>query len=227
MPAHASRPAPIAQIDQARRRACRAVAAGLLAAIATAATAAPTIDTIVLERGHSVGVGNAITVVYRARVLFADGRWTGAADTALDPTPRIDGRWQREGDEFVLTSQAGQRKRIAASLQARAATADLRLDGEYRRLGGVGAPGTGTAAVAAWTAWRFFADGRLTSAQGAGATAGGMATAAASQAAGRYRLDGWTLAVEHADGRRERHLFYRFPDSDRSIGVGAQVLTRR
>lgn len=213
-------------------RARQVLAAGLLAGsgftVAVAGAATP-IETVVLERGHSLGFGNAITVVYRPRVLFADGRWTGAPASALGNAPRIDGRWQREGDAFVLTNTQGQRKRIAASLQARPASPGLRLDGEYRRSGGAGAAGTGTgtAVVAAWSAWRFHPDGRLAAAQGAGATAGGVATASSSGQAARYRLDGWTLTVEHGDGRLERQLFYRFPDSDRAIGVGAQVLSRR
>jgi hypothetical protein len=206
------------------------LSAGLLAGSVlgvAAATAATPIETVVLERGHSLGFGNAITVVYRPRVLFADGRWTGAPASALSDAPRIDGRWQRDGDTFVLTTAQGQHKRIAASQQARPASPGMRLDGEYRRSGGAGAAGTGTAVVAAWSAWRFHPDGRLAAAQGAGATAGGVATDSATGQAARYRLDGWTLTVEHGDGRRERQLFYRFPDSDRAIGVGAQVLSRR
>lgn len=209
------------------------MAGGLVAALAVALAAmvpahgAPAVETVVLVPGYGMGIGNAITVNYRAHVLFTDGTYTSAPETALSSRPRIDGRWSAQVGGYTLVGSDGRRRQVAGKLQARPAAASQTLDGTYRSIGGAGAAGTGTAVVSAWKAWTFRRDGTLTATQGAGATAGGAATASSAGGSARYRIEGWTLHIRHADGRDERHLFYRYPDSDRSIGVDAQVLSQR
>ena len=53
----------------------------------------------------------------------------------------------------------------------------------------------------------------------------GVADASRTRA-GRYSLDGWTATYHDDDGRVTRVLFYRFPDSDDVIGLGASLYYR-
>ena len=120
------------------------LAAGL-AAVLPCAIAAPPIEAVVLHRGHGMGYGGAITVAYRARVLYADGSYTADAKQALGDSPRVDGRWQRDGGGYLLQpTRAGSKpERIGPKMKARPAPRGATLQGEYRSLSGVGSPGTG------------------------------------------------------------------------------------
>lgn len=206
------------------------VAAGLagLSSLAPAA-AVPPIEAVVLHRGHGMGYGGAITVAYRARVLYADGRYTTDAKEALGPRPRIDGRWQRQGGAYVLQPDkpGAQPERIEPKMAARPAPRGATLQGEYRSLSGVGATGMNVPVVAAARALHFAKDGTLTAQASASATTGDTTATGHRRAAARYALDGWTITMTGSDGRADTRLFYFFPDGDDVIGVGGSTLSRR
>jgi len=157
-------------------------------------------------------------------VLFADGRYSADAASALTPQPRFDGRWQRDGSAYAFSPDSGKAFTVPAKLRARSAPQGG-LQGSYRSLGGVGAVGQGVPVVAAAKTLQFDRDGSWHSDSAAGATTPGLATSNRSAVAGRYRLDGHSITLTHADGRSETRLFYVFPDSDRVIGIGAGVYT--
>ena len=206
------------------------VAAGLagLSSLAPAA-AVPPIEAVVLHRGHGMGYGGAITVAYRARVLYADGRYTTDAKEALGPRPRIDGRWQRQGGAYVLQPDkpGAQPERIEPKMAARPAPRGATLQGEYRSLSGVGATGMNVPVVAAARALHFAKDGTLTAQGSASATTGDTTATGHRRAAARYALDGWTITMTGSDGRADTRLFYFFPDGEDVIGVGGSTLSRR
>lgn len=193
------------------------------------AVAAPPIETVVLHRGHGMGYGGAISVAYRARVLYADGRYTTDAKEALGPRPRIDGRWQRQGGGYLLQPDkpGAKPERTEPTMTARPAARGATLQGEYRSLSGVGATGMNVPLVAAARALRFAKDGTLTTQVSASATTGEVAATGHRGAAARYALDGWTITMTGSDGRADTRLFYFFPDSDDVIGVGGSTLSRR
>jgi hypothetical protein len=195
----------------------------------TAASAAPPIEAVVLQRGHGMGYGGAITVAYRARVLYADGRYTTDAKEALGVRPRIDGRWQRDGAGYRLQADkpGAQPERIEPKMKARPAARGTTLQGEYRSLSGVGATGMNVPVVAAARALRFAKDGTLTTQASASAATGDGAATGHRGAAARYAVDGWTITMTGSDGRADTRLFYFFPDSDDVIGVGGSTLSRR
>lgn len=205
------------------------LAAGLLVALPGVAAASPAIEAVVLHRGHGMGYGGAITVAYRARVLYADGSYTTDAAGALGAQPRIDGRWQRDGGGYVLQPAPGGSKpeRIGPTMKARPAPRGATLDGEYRSLSGVGATGMDVPVVAAARALRFARDGTLTAVASASASTGDTVATGHRGAAARYALDGWTITMTGADGRADKRLFYFFPDGDDVIGVGGSTLSRR
>ena len=195
----------------------------------TAASAAPPIEAVVLHRGHGMGYGGAITVAYRARVLYADGRYTTDAKEALGPRPRIDGRWQRQGGAYLLQPDkpGATPQRIEPKMTARPASRGATLQGEYRSLSGVGATGMNVPVVAAARALRFAKDGTLTTQVSASAATGDVAATGHRGAAARYALDGWTITMTGSDGRADTRLFYFLPDSDDVIGMGGSTLSRR
>jgi hypothetical protein len=205
------------------------VAAAALGAAAAVAAAAPPIEAVVLHRGHGMGYGGAITVAYRARVLYADGRYTTDAKEALASSPRIDGRWQWQGGAYLLQPDkpGAKPERIEPNMKARPAARGATLQGEYRSLSGVGATGMNVPVVAAARALRFARDGTLTIQVSASAATGDVAATGHRSAAARYALDGWTITMSGSDGRADTRLFYFFPDSDDVIGVGGSTLSRR
>lgn len=203
--------------------------AASIAVALPALAAAPRIEAVVLHRGHGMGYGGAITVAYRARVLFTDGSYTTDAHQALADSPRIDGRWQREGGGFVLQpAKAGAKpERIDPKMKARPALRGATLEGEYRSLSGVGSPGTGVAVVAAARAMRFAKDGTVALQTSASASTGDTVTTGHRGAVARYALNGWTITTTDPDGRAQTRLFYFFPDGQDVIGIGGSTLSRR
>lgn len=185
------------------------------------------IDSVVLVQGYGTGYGGMITVEYRPAILFKDGSYTRDAAGVLGATPRRDGRWTRSGAGWVLTGNDGKSTSVPAKMRARPATRGATLDGVYRKMGGVGTPGTGVAVVATYESMQFARDGSVQMGKAAGASTSSMATSSRSGGAARYQLDGYSVALRHGDGRSERRLFYFFPDSDNAIGVGGTTLSKR
>lgn len=191
---------------------------GLLSLAAAAA-----IEAVVLEPGYGMGFNGSITVEYRPVVLYADGRYTTDAAGALKPAPRIDGRWQRSGSGWRLKGADGKTTELEAKLQARPAPPGTPLEGVYRSVGGVGAAGTGVAVVATAQSLAFGRDGTVREDRAAGTAV----KAGRHQAAGRYRVEGWTLTITGDDGRADTRLLYLFPDGDGALGWGDATLSRR
>ncbi|WP_425256846.1 hypothetical protein ACPOLB_15215 [Rubrivivax sp. RP6-9] len=221
-------------VRSTRQRAVRrALLAALLGAAATSPTRGaepPAIAAVLLQPRTALGVGGSVALAYKPLVLFEGGRYSADPATALAPAPRLAGRWQRDGSSFVFTPDAGSSFTVQARLQARAAPADGRWQGRFRSLGGVGAPGQGTAVVAVAKTLHFSADGTLRSDSTAGSSTdapGALATSSRSSAATRYTLAGHVLTLALPDGSTRTQLFYRFPDSDRVIGVGGGTYSAR
>ena len=213
-------------------RAALLTAAWLAAATASAEPAG--IAAVLLQPRSTLGFGGGVALAYKPLVLFEGGRYSADPATALAPTPRLAGRWQRDGSSFVFTPDAGSSFTVPAKLQARAAPADGRWQGRFRSLGGVGAPGQGTAVVAVAQALHFSADGTLRSDSTAGSTTasttdapGALSTSSHGTSATGYTLAGHVLTLTQPDGSTRTQLFYRFPDSDRVIGVGSGTYSAR
>jgi hypothetical protein len=202
-------------------------AAALHAQALPAHAAASRIEAVVLDQGYGMGYNGMITLEYQPMVLFKDGRYTSHADSAVMAQPRIDGRWQRDAAGYALIGNNGKVLHVPAKLRARPAAPGGTLEGAYRSLSGVGQAGTGVAVVAAWKNLQFGRDGSVRLAQGAGASTGDTVTHGSRAGMARYQLDGYAIALAHADGRVETRLFYFFPDSDNAIGLGDDTLSKR
>lgn len=187
----------------------------------------PIEQVLLLTRWSPGGIGGMVIMKYVPAVLYRDGTYSTDAERALDGQARLDGRWRREGGGWLLTDQKGKTERVEAKMAARPAPAGHVLAGRYRSLGGAGLVNTNVPSVSAYQAFEFQPDGRLDLGQGGGASGGGVVAYGKSQSSARYRLDGWTIRLTHADGRIEQRLFYLFPDGDRGIGVGRATLSAR
>lgn len=217
---------PMTSMHPVSLRIARYVFACLLTLAACVARAAD-IEAVVLTTSWSPsGVGGSVVMDYRPAVLFRNGSYTTDAERALG-APRVDGRWQRSGSGYALTDAKGNIKRVEPKMRARPAAGGLTLSGNYRALGGSGQPFSGVPMVTAFKNFQFNNDGSVLMGSGGGATGGGVVTYGKKGAMARYRLDGWTITLTFADGRSERRLFYLFPDSNRSIGVGGSTLVAR
>lgn len=203
--------------------------ASLIVTIPTVAAASSPIEAVVLHPGYSMGFGGAITVTYDPRVLYADGSYTTDAEGALGASPRIDGRWKRDGGGYVLRPTKGGSKpeRIEPKMKARSAPRGTTLEGEYRNLSGAGAIGMDVPLVAAARALHFAKDGTLSIMTSASASTGDTVATGHRGAAARYTLNGWTITITGGDGRPDTRLFYFFPDGNDVIGVGDSTLSRR
>ncbi|MCU0635411.1 MAG: hypothetical protein MUE41_11110 [Gemmatimonadaceae bacterium] len=208
-----------------------------------AVAAPPAVEGILLKQSTGVGMGGAITLKYVPHVLFADGSITSdlrdmattsadfAAWRARDPS-----RWgtaRLSGETVEVRWPDGKTDRWAKMYRARPADASLQLDGRYRDLGGTGNTALGgSQLVAVWTDYTFGPGAAFERGGGAGATAssgGGsvVTSSTAPGARGTYVTDRWTISFTDDRGVTQRTWFYRFPDSDRTIGIGMGTYLKR
>lgn len=130
----------------------------------------------------------------------------------------------------VAFSRSADRLRIGATTYFRVEPADgRRLAGVYARKSFTnlsGGAGVASGGVAGETAIAFDGGGQFESAGFVGFAAGGAGAASSSQRdAGAYRIDGTTLELTHADGRRTRHTAFLMPKEDNVLVIdGATYL---
>ncbi len=197
------------------------------------------IEAVVLDESWTMGIGGSLVLKYRPVVLFADGSYTRDAKTALS-SAKPDGRWRKEGGDYVVSDSKGKPKKLRAKMVARPARAKQTLAGRYASMSGIGGggtgTGTGTAMVVAFEDYDFAADGTVRMGRGAGASTNdqtgspegaSVVTSSKSGSAGRYSLDGYTIMLSLADGKREPALFYFFPDSDDAIGIAGGTFLKK
>ncbi|MCW5620235.1 MAG: hypothetical protein KIS79_03915 [Burkholderiales bacterium] len=167
--------------------------------------------------------GGMVSVDIYPVVLFRNGdalQEIAQIDPAhIDPSVRRGGawtRWRRANGKLEIEGKQGW-EALAFQRTYSTLPPDFRLDGLFRSLSGAGTATVGdTTAAAAWSAYRFFTDGRVIRGPGAGASAElqDASVAAGSMAPerrGRYRIDGLTLHIVYDDGREERTLFVTDP----------------
>lgn len=164
--------------------------------------------------------GGMVSVTVYPVVLFRNG--DALQDIArLDPA-HVDAstrhgaawtRWRRANGKLEIEGKEGW-EALAFRKTYSTLPSDMRLDGRYRPVSGRGTAGSPDSAPA-WSAYRFFADGRVTREQGAGSSAETQDAPAAAgdvtERHGRYRIDGLTLHIVYDDGHEERSFFVTDP----------------
>lgn len=132
----------------------------------------------------------------------------------------------------VAFERAGDRLRVGATNYFRVEPADAgRLAGVYARRSFTnlsGGAGVASGGVAGETAIAFDGGGRFESTGFVGFAAGGAgAVSSAGRDAGSYSVEGTTLELVHADGRRTRHTAFLMPREANVLVIdGAAYLKR-
>lgn len=172
-----------------------------------------------------VGYGGMVMVSACPIVLFRDGVALTDVEALGDPRgleahkaakPKYWTRWRRSGGNVQLDKEDGW-KDLGFTAVYSTLPKNFTLDGRFRSMGGGGTVAIGgSQAVAAWTDYVFFPDGRVERGGGAGASSSdsGVSVTTGSAAAsrtGRYRLDGLVLVMDFDDGSGERRIIIADP----------------
>ena len=183
------------------------------------------IDSFGFTTRTTVGVGGFVGLDVVPIVLLRSGdalrdvkalHHPGGLEAHRRAMPKKWTKWRREGGVLQVREGEGWTALPVQTTYARL-PAEFRLDGQFRHLGGTGNVAVGGAqSVAAWTQYRFEADGRVVRGNGAGAkaSAGDASVATAGKAAGktgRYRIEGLALHIRYDDGTEERRVLILDP----------------
>lgn len=140
--------------------------------------------------------------------------------------------WAEGASNPVAFARSADRLRIGATNYFRVEPADARsLAGVFARRSFTnlsGGAGVASGGVSGETVIAFDGGGRFESAGFAGFAAGGAGAASSSrQDAGSYRIEGTTLELTHADGRRTRHTAFLMPKEENVLVIdGVSYLKR-
>jgi hypothetical protein len=214
-----------------------------IAAPATGSDLAASIEGFGFDSCAGIGVGGMVVIKTCPVVLFKNGdaltEVTGLAHAQglaahKASKPKDWTQWRRSGGTVQTVNSKGQWENLGFPTVYPALPKDFRLEGLFRALGGSGTAAIGgTQSVAAWTDYRFFADGRVERGGGAGAagSAGDVSVVTRSTRtgkAGRYRIDGLTLAIQYDDGSSERRILIADPkDARRAIWLDGEGYVQR
>jgi len=172
-----------------------------------------------------VGYGGMVMVSACPVVLFRDGVALTDVEALGDPRgleahktakPKYWTHWRRSSGGVQLDKEDGW-KDLGFTAVYSTLPKNFTLDGRFRSMGGGGTVAIGGGqAVAAWTDYVFFPDGRVERGGGAGASSSdsGVSVTTGSTAAGRtgrYRLDGLMLVMDFDDGSGERRIIIADP----------------
>lgn len=189
-----------------------------------------TIDSFGFNMRTTMGIGGFLKQDIYPVVLFRNGEaltdvkglmYSGGLDAYRRAHPEDWTQWQRSGGRVQLKTAKGW-KALPFPTTYQSLPSQFRLNGTYRSLSGTGNVAFGgSASVAAWRSYTFFADGRMMRGNGAGssASAGGSSVATSSVAPnqrGRYQIDGLVLRINYDDGTTENRIIMTDPKDPKS-----------
>jgi len=172
-----------------------------------------------------MGVGGFVTLDIYPVVLMKSGEALTdvkalSAPEGLDAHRRAHPehwtRWRREGGKLQLEKKKGWEPLPFQTTYAQWPE-DMRLEGLYRDLEGVGTGAVGgSQSVTAYDEYRFGRDGSVERSGGAGSTAESGDTSVATSVRkrvrkGRYTIDGLTLRIRYEDGSSEQRILIADP----------------
>ena len=186
-----------------------------------------------------MGVGGMVLPTYTPYIFLTDGTLTSDFSVLPDSAEAL-AAWRRKAPgRWGVWKQAGETITIRWNdprrnpeiwkkwFVAKPADEGMRLTGKYRAMGG-------DVMVSAWSEFVFSADGTLTTGGGSGVSSGGGGSGTSvvggsrrGPEAARYQLSGYGLTITRAGDAKEVLWFFRFPDSDKAIGIGSRVYALR
>jgi hypothetical protein len=142
--------------------------------------------------------------------------------------PERWGRWQKSGKTLIVQWDDGKRQTsdYYEKYSVTPAQKTDRLNGYYLSLaGGSAIAGISTFASNEFT---FLDDGRFTHGKVFSGSSPSTAISSSSNSSGTYALDGYTIELQYADGKKVRQGFYFYPSKDQdTIGIGNSHFVRK
>jgi hypothetical protein len=193
---------------------------------------------VVINMEYGIGVGGMVIPEYRPYLLLQNGsiyQYPKVAPYDLDVAasrtaePTKWGTWKQEGKTLVVTlPEKGVMKTERWDKNwfwARPTTANEKMKGEFKTIGGGGNTAMGGNAMIVVASNITFNDkGQFTflkTAGGSNSEAGvSTSTYSNSNSAGTYTLNGYSIELRFNNGQVVRKLFYYYPDSKTTFGIG-------
>lgn len=193
---------------------------------------------IVINAESGIGVGGMVIIEYRPYLLLQNGsvyRYPTVAPYDLDVAaskiaePSKWGTWKLEGKTLVVTLP---KKGIMKTERwdddwfwAKAPNPNEKLKGDYETISGGGNTAMGgNTMIFSSSNIKFNDKGQFTMQKAAGGsnTDFDVSTSAYSNsnAAGTYKLNGYSIEMRYNNGQVVRKLFYFYPDSRTTFGIG-------
>ncbi|HUP10987.1 MAG TPA: hypothetical protein VM187_02200, partial [Niastella sp.] len=193
---------------------------------------------IVINAESGVGVGGMVTIEYRPYLLLQDGsvyRYPTVAPYDLDVAaskaaePKKWGTWKLEGKIMSVTlPEKGVMKTERWDgdwFWAKAPVANEKIKGAYMTIGGGGNTAMGGNTMIVYSSnINFNEKGQFTMKKTGGGTNTDFDVSSSaysnSNAAGTYKLNGYSIEMRYNNGQVVRKLFYFYPDSRTTFGIG-------
>jgi hypothetical protein len=193
---------------------------------------------IVINAESGIGVGGMVTIEYRPYLLLQNGsiyRYPTVApydlDVAASKTAEPDkwGSWKLEGKTLAVTlPEKGIMKTERWEgdwFWAKAPVANEKIKGAYMTIGGGGNTAMGGNTMIVYSSNINFNDkGQFTMKKMGGGTNTDFDVSSTaysnSNAAGTYKLNGYSIEMRYNNGQVVRKLFYFYPDSRTTFGIG-------
>ena len=193
---------------------------------------------VVINAESGIGVGGMVTIEYRPYLLLQNGsiyRYPTVAPYDLDVAasriaePNKWGTWKLQGKTLVVTlPEKGVMKTERWEgdwFWAKAPTANEKIKGAYMTIGGGGNTAMGGNTMIYYSSNINFNDkGQFIMKKSGGGTNTDFdvnTTAYSnSNAAGTYKLNGYSIEMKYNNGQVVRKLFYFYPDSRTTFGIG-------
>ncbi|WP_081164759.1 hypothetical protein [Niastella populi] len=193
---------------------------------------------IVINAETGIGVGGMVIIEYRPYLLLQNGsiyRYPIVAPYDLDVAaskiaePNKWGAWKLEGKTLVVTlPEKGvmKTKRWTGKwFWAKAPVANEKIKGAYMTIGGGGNTALGGNTMIVYSGNINFNDkGQFVMKKTAGGSNSDFdvstTTYSNSNAAGTYKLNGYSIEMKYNNGQVVRKLFYFYPDSRTTFGIG-------
>ncbi len=199
---------------------------------------------VVINAESGIGVGGMVIIEYRPYLLLQNGsvyRYPVVAPYDLDVAaskkaePNKWGTWKLEGKILVITlPHKGVMKTERWDddwFWAKTPMPNEKLQGDYETISGGGNTAMGgNTMIFSSSNIKFNNKGQFTMKKAAGGsnTDFDVSTSAYSNsnAAGTYKLNGYSIEMRYNNGQVVRKLFYFYPDSRTTFGIGDDAYVR-
>jgi hypothetical protein len=192
---------------------------------------------VVINQEYGVGVGGMMIVEYRPYLMLTNGtvyKWPDVAPYDLDVAasktaePNKWGTWKLQGKTLVVQlPEKGVMKeeRWDHWFWTKMPNANETIKGAYMTIGGGGNTALGGSTMVYYSSnINFNSKGQFTMKKSGGGSNSDfdVSTSAYSNSnfAGTYKLNGYSIEMRFNNGQVKRNLFYFYPDSRTTFGIG-------